>query len=121
MPRELPLLLFALVCLVVHLAQYLVRRRLERQPLHRYPAVVLPATDLLSNPGSGRHRRGGGAPDEWAACHTTRCAHLTTPHTRTPAGLVCDDCGHLIPGGPVHDDTEYTDEMELPTGAEEAL
>ncbi|MER6197990.1 hypothetical protein ABT234_11580 [Streptomyces sp. NPDC001586] len=118
MPREAPLLAFALACLALHLAQYLVRRRLERQPLHRFPPVDLPASDRLPTPGSGRHRRGG-HPCEWAACHTTRCAHLTTSHTRTPAGLVCDECGHLIPGGPVHDEHDYADEVEQPTREEE--
>ncbi|MFI5809288.1 hypothetical protein [Streptomyces sp. NPDC051561] len=29
----------------------------------------------------------------WLACHTTTCAHLSTRHDRTPAGLVCRACG----------------------------
>ncbi|MGP3686494.1 hypothetical protein ACTVZO_17610 [Streptomyces sp. IBSNAI002] len=118
MAPELPLLALGLLCLVVELAQYWVRRQLERQPPYRFPPVTLPAADWLINPGSGRHRRGG-APDAWAACHTTRCAHLTTPHSRTPAGLECDECGHLIPGGAMHNYAEYADEVEQPTREEE--
>lgn len=117
MPRELPLLLLALICLAVHLAQYRATRRLERQEPGRFPPVPLPTTDWLSNPGSGRHRRG--APDAWAACHTTRCAHLTTRHSRTPAGLVCDECGTPNTGGPMHDYSESADEVERPTREEE--
>lgn len=30
---------------------------------------------------------------EWVACHSLHCAHLTTRHDRTPAGLVCRGCG----------------------------
>lgn len=26
-------------------------------------------------------------------CHTTACGHLSTPHVRTPDGLVCRRCG----------------------------
>lgn len=35
----------------------------------------------------------------WLACHTTRCAHLTTRHDETPAGLVCRGCGTVNGGG----------------------
>ncbi|MFB7171117.1 hypothetical protein ACFCYM_09885 [Streptomyces sp. NPDC056254] len=118
MPRELPLLLFALLCLAFHLVQYRASRRLERQQPRRLPPVQLPTSDRLSNPGNGRHRRGG-APDAWAACHTTRCAHLTTPHSRTPAGLECHECGHVISGGPMHDYAEHADEADYPTREEE--
>ncbi|MFE5658330.1 hypothetical protein ACFQ9H_19335 [Streptomyces sp. NPDC056517] len=34
----------------------------------------------------------------WLACHTTRCAHLTTRHDETPDGLVCRSCG-TVNGG----------------------
>lgn len=34
----------------------------------------------------------------WRACHTTRCAHLTTRHDETPAGLVCRGCGTVAGG-----------------------
>lgn len=27
-------------------------------------------------------------------CHTTVCGHMTTPHDRTAAGLVCRGCGN---------------------------
>ncbi|WKV74253.1 hypothetical protein AW27_026500 [Streptomyces sp. PCS3-D2] len=117
MPRELPLLLFAVACLVVQLVQYGVRPPLERRPPHRFPPVELPAADWPYGPGSGRHRRA--APDAWAVCHTPHCAHLTTRHTRTPAGLVCDECGDVTPGGPMHDYAEYADEVEHPTREEE--
>lgn len=116
MPRELPLLLLALVCLAVQLAQYGVRRRLERRPLHRYQ-VELPATDWPYAPASGRHRLGD--PDAWVACHTPHCAHLTTRHTRTPAGLVCDVCGTTNTGEPMNDYAEYADEVDYPTREEE--
>lgn len=118
MPRELPLLLFALVCLAVFLAQHRATRRLERQDPGRFPPVPLPATDW-STPASGRHRRGS-APDTWAACHTTSCAHLTRPHAHTPAGLECLVCGHVISGGPMDEDhTEYADAVDYPTREEE--
>jgi hypothetical protein len=29
----------------------------------------------------------------WLRCDTTSCAHMTTRHDRTPAGLVCRGCG----------------------------
>ncbi|MEV7584424.1 hypothetical protein [Streptomyces erythrochromogenes] len=117
MPRELPLLLFALICLAVLRQVYRATRRLERQEPGRFPPVPLPATDW-SNPGSGRHRRNG--PDAWVACHTLRCAHLTTRHTHTPAGLVCDECGTTNTGGPMDDDyTEYADGVDYPTREEE--
>ncbi|MGW2580806.1 hypothetical protein ACWCYZ_05615 [Streptomyces virginiae] len=103
MPRELPLLIFGLICLALQLAQYWVSRRVERQEPGRYPPVPLPSVDWPYGPGSGRHRLGD-APDAWAACHTTRCAHLTTRHSITPAGLVCDECDHLTPGGPMHEE-----------------
>ncbi|WP_405710006.1 hypothetical protein OG264_15935 [Streptomyces xanthophaeus] len=60
-----------------------------------------------SNPGPGRHRRSKPAPDRWVACHSLICAHLQTPHTQTPAGLVCDECGTTTPGGPVHQDQAH--------------
>ncbi|MFD0078190.1 hypothetical protein ACFVIY_37815 [Streptomyces sp. NPDC127166] len=34
----------------------------------------------------------------WRACHTTRCAHMTTRHDETPAGLVCRGCGTVAGG-----------------------
>ncbi len=118
MPRELPLLLFALVCLAVFLAQHHATRRLERQDPGRFPPVPLPATDW-STPASGRHRRGS-APATYAACHTTTCAHLTRPHAPTPAGLECLVCGHVISGGPMDQDhTEHADEADYPTREEE--
>ncbi|MFE7096989.1 hypothetical protein [Streptomyces erythrochromogenes] len=117
MPRELPLLLLALVCLAVQLAQYGVRRQLERRPPHRY-LVELPASDWPYDPGSGRHRLGD--PDAWVACHTPDCAHLTRRHTRTPDGLVCDVCGTTNTGEPMdHDYSEYADAVEQPTREEE--
>jgi hypothetical protein len=33
-------------------------------------------------------------PDAHMACHTTVCAHMSTAHDRTPAGLVCRGCGN---------------------------
>lgn len=33
------------------------------------------------------------APAAYLACHTTACAHMSTPHDRTAGGLVCRACG----------------------------
>jgi hypothetical protein len=33
------------------------------------------------------------APAAYVPCHTTVCAHMTTEHDRTPAGLTCRGCG----------------------------
>ncbi|MEU2450085.1 hypothetical protein ABZ605_08500 [Streptomyces sp. NPDC012765] len=122
MPRELPLLIFALLYLALYLVQYRASRALERQDPGLLPPVELPAADWPYDPGHGKHRRADGAPDAWLVCDALACAHLTRPHTRTPAGLVCDECGTTnAPGGPVHDDdySEYADEVEQPTREEE--
>ncbi|WP_328739917.1 hypothetical protein OHA91_22945 [Streptomyces erythrochromogenes] len=104
MRPELPLLLLAVAALAVHLLQDIVSRRVHAVPLPRVTQAV-PRGDWPANPGTGRHRRGAPEPDAWLACHTTSCAHLTTAHTRTPAGLVCDECGTPNQGVPVHNDT----------------
>ncbi|MFD6874498.1 MULTISPECIES: hypothetical protein [unclassified Streptomyces] len=109
----------AVVCLIFHGAQYLATRRMEALVP---PAVVVEVPrhpSWSAHPGAGRHRRDAGAPDAWLACHNLACAHLTRPHTRTPAGLVCDECGHVIPGEPVHDHHDYADEVDYPTREEE--
>jgi hypothetical protein len=31
-------------------------------------------------------------PAAYVPCHTTVCAHMSTPHDRTAAGLVCRGC-----------------------------
>ncbi|MGW2985426.1 hypothetical protein [Streptomyces goshikiensis] len=105
------LYVLAVVFLLLHAAQYVASRRLEAQVP---PPVVVtiprhPAT-WPAPPGPGRHRRSGGEPDAWLPCHTLTCAHLTRPHTRTPAGLVCDECGAITQGEPMH--VEYPDETE---------
>jgi hypothetical protein len=35
----------------------------------------------------------GPAPAAYVPCHTTTCAHMTTEHDRTAAGLTCRGCG----------------------------
>ncbi|MFE2747358.1 hypothetical protein ACFXKX_24020 [Streptomyces scopuliridis] len=49
-----------------------------------WPAPARPAED--SEPA-------GAVGELWLACHTTRCAHMTTRHDLTPAGPVCRGCG----------------------------
>lgn len=88
------------------MVQDIASRRLERQSPEPITQAVA-HEDWPTNGGTGRHRRSAPAPDLWAACHSLRCAHLQTPHTTTPAGLVCGECGLTIPGGPVHDDIAH--------------
>ncbi|WP_030387040.1 hypothetical protein [Streptomyces sp. NRRL S-241] len=118
------LYVLAVAFLLLHVVQHVVSRRLEAVvpppvvvTVPRHPAAW-PAL-----PGPGRHRRSDTAPDAWLPCHNLACAHLTRPHTRTPAGLVCDECGTTnAPGGPVHDEhdySEYADEVDRPTREEE--
>lgn len=38
-------------------------------------------------------RPAGHAPAAYVPCHTTVCAHMSTPHDRTTAGLTCRGCG----------------------------
>ncbi|NUP19033.1 MAG: hypothetical protein HOZ81_23670 [Streptomyces sp.] len=104
MPRELPLLLLGVAFLALFLLQFRASRRLERQEPGLLPPVELPAACWPYDLGHGKHRRPG-EPDAWLPCHSLRCAHLTTRHTRTPAGLVCDECRTPTDGGPMHDDT----------------
>jgi hypothetical protein len=36
----------------------------------------------------------------WMACHTTRCAHLTTRHDEIAEDVFrCRDCDHVTTGG----------------------
>lgn len=83
----------ALLVLVFNIAQYIAMHRLEAAPLPRLAVDVPRHPRWPEHPGGGRHRRPTGDPDAWLPCHTLVCAHLTRPHTRTPAGLVCDECG----------------------------
>lgn len=100
------LLALAVIALAVHLGQYAVSRSMERRTPPPLAPVVLPALTWPANAGRGRHRRAGSAPDEWVACHSLACAHLTTAHTRTPAGLACDECGHTIPSARTGEEVE---------------
>ena len=34
-------------------------------------------------------------PVVWLPCHSTTCAHLTTPHQPGPTGPVCHHCGAI--------------------------
>lgn len=112
------LLALAVLSLVLHLGQYVVSRSMERRTPLPLASVALPALTWPANAGRGWHRRGGSAPDEWAACHSLACAHLTTAHTRTPAGLVCDECGHTITGELMDNYQDFADEVEYPTREE---
>ncbi|MFZ3494584.1 hypothetical protein ACODT5_15395 [Streptomyces sp. 5.8] len=113
------LLALAVISLALHLAQYAVSRSMERRTPPSLAPVALPALTWPANAGHGRHRRAGSAPDEWAACHSLACAHLTTAHTKTPAGLVCDECGHTSTGELMDDYQDFADEVEHPTREEQ--
>ncbi|MFB6517469.1 hypothetical protein [Streptomyces sp. NPDC056401] len=113
------LLALAVIVLAVHLGQYAVSRSMERRIPPPLAPVALPALTWPANAGRGRHRRAGAAPDEWAACHSLACAHLTTAHTHTPAGLVCDECGHTSTGEPMDHYEDFADEVEHPTREEQ--
>ncbi|MFD3777313.1 hypothetical protein [Streptomyces sp. NPDC058612] len=97
------LLVLALLCLAVHLARYRVDRRLERIPPQRLAPVALPEGVRPAYSGPGRHRRDGEA-SVWLACHNVTCAHLETPHTPTPPGLVCSWCGSITPNDPTDEE-----------------
>ncbi|EST22811.1 hypothetical protein [Streptomyces niveus] len=59
-------------------------------------AAVTWAARLFPAPARPVEDKPAAAVDElWLACHTTRCAHMTTRHDRTPAGLVCRSCGNV--------------------------
>lgn len=116
---ELALCGFAVLVGAFHLVQHIVSRRLDRQEPDRI-AVPQPRPSVWpTSRGPGRHRRAGAAPDAWLAWHSLVCAHLQMPHTTTLAGLVCDECGNTIPGGPMYDDHDFADEVERPTREEE--
>ncbi|MFD9306103.1 hypothetical protein ACFWCB_26200 [Streptomyces sp. NPDC060048] len=100
------LLALAVLSLALHLGRYAVDRCMERRTPPCLAPVSLPDLMWPTKAGHGRHRRAGAAPDAWAACHSLACAHLTMPHTRTPAGLVCDGCGHTIPTGSTNEEAE---------------
>lgn len=119
MRAELALYALAVLSLAVHLGQYAAGRRLQRQTPPRLAPVALPHHVWPTNAGPGRHRRSGAAPDAWIACHSLVCAHLQMPHTQTPAGLVCDECGRAIPGEPMDNYEDFADEVEQPTREEE--
>ncbi|MEV8394792.1 MULTISPECIES: hypothetical protein [unclassified Streptomyces] len=56
-----------------------------------WAARACPAPDRPADDGEPT-----AAGDElWLACHTMRCAHMTTRHDRTPAGPVCRSCGNV--------------------------
>lgn len=112
------LLTLAAIMLALHLAQYAVSRSVERRTPPPLAPVALPSLTWPANAGRGRHRRAGSAPDEWAACHSLACAHLTTAHTRTPVGLVCDECGHTNTGALMDSYEDFADEVEQPTREE---
>ncbi|MCY0921872.1 MULTISPECIES: hypothetical protein [unclassified Streptomyces] len=101
MTGELALCALAVIWLVFHAVAHLATRRVEALVPPPLVVEVPQHPSYSAHPGAGRHRRDAGAPDAWLACHALACAHLTRPHTRTPAGLVCDECGTTTPGEPL--------------------
>lgn len=54
----------------------------------------------VRRPAAPAHDAAPAVPVVWLACHSTRCAHLTTRHTRNPDGTAtCTGCGNQNPGG----------------------
>lgn len=55
-------------------------------------AAITWAARVYPAPARPAENRKPAADELWLACHTTRCAHMTTRHDRTPAGPVCRGC-----------------------------